>query len=65
MREREYDQYQDHKDDHERLLEEIHDLMDLAEDPQGFSEAVLATRLRDWFAQHFKTKDARLHKMLG
>ena len=26
---------------------------------------VLATAVRDWFVNHFKTKDARLHRLLG
>jgi hypothetical protein len=25
----------------------------------------LATTVRDWFVNHFKTKDARLHRLLG
>ena len=28
-------------------------------------EDALAHAVRDWFVDHFKTKDARLHKMLG
>ena len=26
---------------------------------------ILADAVRDWFVNHFKTRDARLHKMLG
>ena len=66
MRDRRYDQYQDHKDDHERLLDEIRDIMERFEDDAAFKyEQVLAVELSDWFAVHFRTKDARLHKVLG
>jgi len=65
MRERGYDEYEDHKADHERLLDDILDIMDEFEastelDTEGFSR-----RLGEWFTVHFKTKDARLHRRLG
>lgn len=66
MRERGYDQYPDHKADHERLLDEIRDIMDRYEaDAYLDYEDELSRHLRDWFAEHFRTKDARLHGMLG
>ena len=66
MRERRYDQYDDHKADHERLLDEIRDIMDRFEADAYFNyETALATELRDWFALHFRTKDARLHHAIG
>lgn len=64
MRERRYDQMTAHKNDHERLLDEIRDIMDdCADAPQATS--ALAARLEAWFARHFETHDARLHKALG
>jgi hemerythrin-like metal-binding protein len=65
MRERDYDQYRDHKEDHERLLEEIRDIMDDYEDQARFDEHAFALRLTRWFTEHFKTKDARFHKHMG
>ncbi len=65
MRERGYDQYEAHKHDHERLLDEIRDLADDYEDAEMFSEAELSRRLTHWFVEHFKYMDARLHKELG
>jgi len=66
MRARGYDQYPDHKADHERLLDEIRDIMDRYESGAYVDyENELSRHLRDWFTVHFKTKDARLHKMLG
>ena len=66
MRERGYDQYADHKADHERLLDGIRDIMeDYEAGAYADYDEALSTHLRDWFTEHFKTKDARLHKMLG
>ena len=66
MRGASYDQYADHKADHDRLLDEIRDIMDrfAAEGYEGYGED-LSTHLREWFINHFKTKDSRLHRMLG
>jgi len=66
MRKHDYDQYSEHKTDHEKLLDDIRDIMDDYESGQylDFEEA-LSRAVRDWFVDHFKTKDARLHKMLG
>ena len=48
------------------LLDEIRDIMDRHEADAYYDYAeALANHLRDWFAEYFKTKDARLHKMLG
>lgn len=65
MRDRRYDQLAAHKADHERLLDEIRDLMDRYEDDESFDEQELADRLSDWFAVHFRTHDARLHRYLA
>lgn len=65
MRENRYDQYEDHKADHERLLDELRDIMDALEDRAIIDDNRLSAALGDWFAAHFKTKDARLHRRLG
>jgi hemerythrin-like metal-binding protein len=64
MRDRHYDQLAVHKADHERLLDEIRDLMDRYEDEKSFDEQELAHRLKGWFAVHFASHDARLHRHL-
>ncbi|MEN8107261.1 MAG: bacteriohemerythrin [Pseudomonadota bacterium] len=64
MREQRYDQYQDHKDDHERLLDELRDIMDDYEENAYFSDEEFASHVERWFTEHFKTRDARLHKHL-
>ena len=66
MRKHRYDEYQAHKAEHEALLDEIRDIMDDYE-AGAYSDAsqALGGAVRDWFVNHFKTKDARLHHMLG
>ena len=64
MREHRYDRLSEHKSDHERLLDELREIMesfDLDPDASG----ALAARLDDWFSRHFETHDARLHHALG
>lgn len=65
MRERNYDQYQDHKQDHERLLDQLRDMMDDYEENADFNDDAFAKQIEHWFIEHFKTRDARLHKHLG
>jgi hemerythrin len=65
MRERGYDQLAAHKTDHERLLDEIRDIMEGFEESDEIDSADLARRLDAWFSRHFETHDARLHKALG
>jgi len=66
MRKHQYDQYTEHKADHEKLLDDIRDIMDDFEAGKfaAYDEA-LSSAVRDWFVDHFKTKDARLHRLLG
>lgn len=65
MREQHYDQYADHKTDHERLLDDIREIMDAFSDGSyADRREALALRLRDWFVEHSKTRDARLHRHL-
>lgn len=65
MRDLEYDDYADHKDDHEALLDDIRDIMDVF-DEGGYVDLQeeLGDQLETWFGGHFRTKDARLHTFL-
>ena len=65
MRASRYVHLQEHKADHERLLDEIRDIMDDYEDRQIFDAEQFAQRLESWFTGHFRTHDARLHLNLG
>ena len=64
MRKHKYDAYGEHKEDHERLLDELRDLMD-AHDADTYRDErdEISVRLENWFSHHFKTMDARLHGM--
>ena len=64
MRDLQYDQYEDHKEDHELLLDDIMDIMDEYADNSRLDEEEFADRLNDWFVRHFSTKDARMHLFL-
>jgi hemerythrin-like metal-binding protein len=65
MREHGYDQAAQHKADHERLLDELRDIMDDHRDGQDPSAGRLTASVDAWFTNHFKTHDARLHSRLG
>jgi hemerythrin len=65
MRKRKYDQYEEHKSDHEDLLDELRDIMDDYEENAYFSDEEFASAVEKWFTDHFKNRDARLHKHLG
>jgi len=65
MREADYVEYVDHKEDHEDLLDQILELMDgFFEDPEA-GQKLLKSQLSDWFGRHFASFDARLHRQLG
>jgi len=66
MRKHAYDEYADHKADHEKLLDDLRDIMDDFDHGTSVDyKDALGTTVRNWFIEHFKTRDARLHKMLG
>jgi hemerythrin len=65
MRNAHYYEYPAHKADHEKLLDQIRDLMDsFADDPDAGARE-LRESLSTWFSEHFSTFDARLHRKLG
>jgi hemerythrin len=64
MRDLHYDEYEDHKTDHEQLLDELRDIMDEYEESATFSDEAFSRRIEHWFVQHFRTRDARLHRHL-
>lgn len=66
MRDAAYSGYPAHKESHEELLDDIRDIMDAYEVGAFAAERkAFGARLRDWFVDHFKTHDARLHGVLG
>lgn len=65
MREHRYSDLPNHKNDHERLLDDIRDIMEEFERTGVNDPAGLSNRLDVWFSRHFQTHDARFHKALG
>lgn len=66
MRKYRYEEYEAHKSDHEALLDQLRDIMDDFEENDSADYAgALSDAVRDWFTNHFKTMDARLHGKLG
>jgi hemerythrin len=65
MRQRGYDHFTLHKTDHERLLDELRDIMEDFEASARTDPERLAQCLDAWFSRHFESHDARLHGVLG
>lgn len=61
MRNHRYPGYAPHKEDHERLLDDIRDIM---ESHLADPATALADRLAAWFGRHFRTLDAELHRLI-
>ena len=65
MMEMAYNEFEAHKEDHEDLLDQIRDMMDeMEQDSSGAVTKALGPRLNNWFGEHFRTRDARLHGFL-
>ncbi len=64
MRDQGYPRYREHKADHERLLDEIRELMDGYEDGRHPDIEQFSRLLEGWFTEHFATHDAALHGAL-
>ena len=64
MRDIHYDHYDEHKADHERLLDELRDIMDAVVEGETYDDETLARRLVSWFEDTFGREEARLHKRL-
>ncbi len=61
----EYDQYPQHKADHERLLDQLRDIMDGADGLSAATAERITAVLEAWFTDHFRIHDSRLHHKLG
>ena len=65
MRERGYAGYAAHKDDHERLLEDVLGMIEDCEVGLVVDLDAFSTRLDAWFTTHFREHDAQLHRAFG
>ena len=64
MRYARYPRYEEHKEDHETLLDDLREIMDEVEADGSFDAAGLSADLNRWFVDHFHTHDAKLHRSL-
>ncbi len=64
MDESRYPDRDEHRDDHERLLDELRGLKRTFEHAETIDSAELALRLEPWFSRHLATYDLRLHRAL-
>ena len=65
MQEAGFVEFEDHKKDHDSLLDQIDDMIfHLAEDPE-IGRELLINSLSDWFINHLKSFDDRLHNQLS
>ena len=62
MRDSHYPLYEPHKADHETLLDELRDIMDLVDVDGQYDEQGLSQDMQRWFTEHFRTHDAKLHR---
>ena len=65
MRHARYEEFDEHKDDHENLLDQVRTMMDAIENDPEHALDMLSEQLADWFQSHLVTFDARLHSRLG
>ena len=65
MRDAGYDDLTEHKEDHERLLDELRDLMEVHSPHDPDNAARLAAQMNAWFGHHFRNLDAKFHRSLA
>lgn len=65
MRDLGYDEYAEHKADHELLLDDIRDIVDAYEGgAYATLQGLLSEHMKMWFSDHFRNMDSRLHSFL-
>ena len=65
MHEAGYPEYRDHKEDHEKLLDQINDIIFCFAANSDACRELLRKNLSDWFSHHFVNFDLQLHGQLG
>ena len=64
MRNARYPHFDSHKLDHETLLDDLLEIIDAVEDDGSYDRQLLSQDLDRWFSDHFRTHDAKLHRLL-
>ncbi len=63
MRRHKYDQYREHMADHNNLLDEIVEIAFDYENSDTMDDQLFKQKINNWFQNHFKSHDSRLHKL--
>lgn len=61
MRQTHYKAYADHKEDHDTLLDDLREIMDMVKEDGVLDEAELTDDLDRWFGDHFRLHDAKFY----
>ena len=64
MRSVAYPGFERHKEDHDRLLDELHDMMEAFAGADEPDSVELSLRLEPWFTRHFNSYDAAMIQAL-
>lgn len=59
-----YAGYAAHKAEHERLLDQITEIMEEVDQSGRYDPDALSAAVSAWFGEHFRTHDAELHRWL-
>jgi hemerythrin len=62
MRKANYPHYDEHREDHETLLDDLREIMDEVAADGSFDAGALSSDLNRWFMDHFNTHDAKLFR---
>ena len=65
MRDVSYVDLSSHKEDHENLLDALSMIIDGVDEEGRYDRGRLSRELDEWFTNHFRTNDAKLHRRLG
>ncbi len=63
MLEQDYQDYEDHKAEHERFLERMGELMGESQDDVPTEDGGISLWLSHWLVNHFQVHDVRLHNL--
>jgi hemerythrin len=61
MQQMRYKAYADHKEDHDTLLDDLREIMDMVREDGVLDEAGLTDDLDRWFSDHFRLHDAKFY----
>ena len=61
MQQMRYKAFADHKEDHDTLLDDLREIIDMVKEDGVLDETVLTDDLDRWFSDHFRLHDAKFY----